>query len=54
MLQNAIGADIIAIDILEEENGDLHIVEYNDIPGLSGFSDELKYELATVLTRALR
>lgn len=53
MLQNAIGADIIAIDILEEENGDLHIVEYNDIPGLSGFSDELKYELAGVLTRAL-
>jgi ribosomal protein S6--L-glutamate ligase len=53
MLQNAIGADIIAIDILEEENGNLHIVEYNDIPGLSGFSDELKYELAAVLTRAL-
>lgn len=52
-LQNDIGADIIAIDILEEENGKLHIVEYNDIPGLSGFTDELKYELAAVLTRAL-
>lgn len=52
-LQNAIGADIIAIDILEEENGQIHIVEYNDIPGLSGFTDELKYELAHVLTRTL-
>ena len=53
MLQNAIGADIIAIDILEEENGNLHIVEYNDTLGLSGLSDELKYEQAAVLTRAL-
>lgn len=48
-LQAAIGADVLAIDILEEKNGDLHIVEYNDIPGLSGFSEELKYELADVL-----
>lgn len=53
MLQKDIKADILAIDILEEENGKLHIVEYNDIPGLSGFSDELKYELADVLKRKL-
>ncbi len=52
-LQNKTGADILAIDILEEENGKLHIVEYNDIPGLTGFSDELKYELAEVLRKKL-
>lgn len=52
-LQNKIQADILAIDILEEENGKLNIVEYNDIPGLSGFSDELKYELAEVLKRKI-
>lgn len=28
-------------------------MEYNDIPGLSGFTDELKYELADVLKRKL-
>lgn len=48
-LQENLGTDIIAIDILEEESGKLHIVEYNDIPGLSGFSNELKYELAAIL-----
>lgn len=48
-LRRSLGADILALDILEERNGRLHVVEYNDIPGLSGFSDELKYELAEVL-----
>lgn len=48
-LQDEIKADILAVDILEEENGRIHIVEYNDIPGLSGFSDELKQELADIL-----
>lgn len=52
-LQEEIQADILAFDILEEESGKLHIVEYNDIPGLSGFSDELKFELAEVIKRKL-
>lgn len=52
-LQKEVGADILAIDILEEENGKLHIVEYNDIPGLSGFSDELKYDLAEIIRNKL-
>jgi len=52
-LQREIKADILAIDILEEEDGKLHIVEYNDIPGLSGFKDELKYELIKILKRKL-
>jgi ribosomal protein S6--L-glutamate ligase len=53
-LQKEIKADILAIDILEEENEKLHIVEYNDIPGLSGFGDELKSELVNVLRRKLK
>lgn len=52
-LQNRIEADILAIDILEEEEGKRHVVEYNDIPGLSGFSDELKYDLIKVLKEKL-
>lgn len=52
-LQHTIEADVVAIDILEEENGICHIVEYNDIPGLSGFSDELKYELAQLVMSKL-
>lgn len=52
-LQNHLKADIIAIDILEEKNGNQYIVEYNDIPGLSGFPDALKYELAHCLKEKL-
>ncbi len=52
-LKNELKADILAIDILEEQNGELHIVEYNDIPGLSGFSDELKHQLASALKNKL-
>ena len=52
-LQHDIETYILAIEILEEANGKLHMVEYNDIPGLSGFTDELKYELAAVLKRKL-
>ncbi|MGH1337397.1 MAG: ATP-grasp domain-containing protein [Aureispira sp.] len=53
-LQQKVGADIIAIDILEEANGQLHVVEYNDIPGLSGFSEELKWNLVDCLNTAMR
>lgn len=53
-LKESLAADIIAIDLLEEADGNIHIVEYNDIPGLSGFSDELKYELATILKEKLK
>lgn len=52
-LQQNIGADIVAIDLLEEANGQLHVVEYNDIPGLSGFSEELKWELVACLNKAM-
>lgn len=45
-LHNYLGADILAIDILEENNGQLHVVEYNDIPGLTGFPDAAQTALA--------
>ena len=45
-LQHYLQADIIAIDILEEKNGNKYFVEYNDIPGLSGFPEEVKLALA--------
>lgn len=48
-IQHHVGADIIAIDILEEADGTQHIVEYNDILGLSGFPDALKFGLASLL-----
>lgn len=38
-LKTLLQADIIAVDILEDSNGDHFYVEYNDIPGLSGFPD---------------
>lgn len=50
-LQNYLKADIVAIDILEEKNGNRYFVEYNDIPGLSGFPNEARIELANCLTR---
>lgn len=52
-LKKALKADIIAVDILEEKSGNKFVVEYNDIPGLSGFSDELRYALANSLTTKL-
>lgn len=48
-LQAYLKADIVAIDILEEADGTQYIVEYNDIPGLSGFEDTLKYALADIV-----
>jgi ribosomal protein S6--L-glutamate ligase len=50
-LQAFLGADIVAIDILEEKSGTRHFVEYNDIPGLSGFPEILRNELAEGLMR---
>lgn len=49
LLQENIKADIVAIDVLETENGEKVIVEYNDIPGLSGFPENAKVELASIV-----
>jgi ribosomal protein S6--L-glutamate ligase len=45
-LQRKLQSDIIAVDILQEKNGDINVVEYNDIPGLSGFPNEVQIEVA--------
>lgn len=49
LLQEYIKADIVAIDVLETENGEKTIVEYNDIPGLSGFPEDAKLELSRIV-----
>lgn len=48
-LQKYLNADILAIDILEEANGTRYFVEYNDIPGLSGFPEEARHALANCI-----
>jgi ribosomal protein S6--L-glutamate ligase len=52
-LQQTLNADLLAIDILEEKDGKRHVVEYNDIPGLSGFSENLRWTLANCLKEKL-
>lgn len=51
LLQADLKADIVAIDVLEAENGEKVIVEYNDIPGLSGFPEDAKLELSDIVKR---
>jgi ribosomal protein S6--L-glutamate ligase len=48
-LQQYLQADIVAIDVLEDAHGDKFVVEYNDIPGLSGFPEEVRQKLADCL-----
>ncbi len=52
-LQNYLRSDIIAVDILQEKNGNNYVVEYNDIPGLSGFPNDVQTELADRLRRKM-
>jgi ribosomal protein S6--L-glutamate ligase len=54
LLQSYLKADIVAIDILEEKNGNRYFVEYNDIPGLSGFPEETRIELINCLKEKIR
>ncbi len=49
LLQTHIKADIVAIDVLEKQNGEKVILEYNDIPGLSGFPEDVKRELSMIV-----
>ncbi len=45
-LQAHLRADVLAIDILEEKDGSRYFVEYNDIPGFSGFPEAARVALA--------
>jgi ribosomal protein S6--L-glutamate ligase len=51
LLQRYLKADILAIDILEEKNGKRWFVEYNDIPGFSGFPDTVREEVARIVAK---
>jgi ribosomal protein S6--L-glutamate ligase len=44
-----LGADILGLDYLEDQQGQYHLLESNDIPGLSGFPDEVRAALAQCL-----
>lgn len=46
-------ADTLALDFLEQEDGQFVVLESNDTPGLSGFPDEVRAELADCLARQL-
>lgn len=46
MLRQHLGADILALDVLKTDTGENWVLEYNDIPGLSGFPEEVKTHLA--------
>ncbi len=53
-LQENIKADIVAIGVLQTEKGERFILEYNDIPGLSGFPEEAKTELSEIVKSKLK
>lgn len=53
-LRDYTGSDMLAIDILENKSGKKYIVEYNDIPGLSGFSDTLKYKVVDLINKKMK
>jgi len=53
-LQENIMADVVAIDVLQTQNGERFILEYNDIPGLSGFPEEAKIELSQIVKNKLK
>jgi ribosomal protein S6--L-glutamate ligase len=52
-LQAHLGADVLAIDILEENDGTPYFVEYNDIPGISGFPTEAKWALVECVSKKM-
>lgn len=52
-LQAALNAELIAIDVLETKTGEQFVVEYNDIPGLRGFPEEVRKELVACVLKKL-
>lgn len=46
-------ADALALDFLEQDDGRFVALESNDTPGLSGFPDEVRVELADCLKRRM-
>lgn len=48
-VQQQLQADVLALDIIEDKAGNHFVMEYNDIPGISGFPEIVKTQLATLL-----
>jgi len=48
-LQEHLNAIILALDILKDAEGNEYIVEYNDIPGITGFPNEVKKEFVKTI-----
>lgn len=46
-------ADTLALDFLEQDDGQFVVLESNDTPGLSGFPDAVRVELADCLKRRM-
>lgn len=45
-LQHYLKADVLALDCLQTRDGEWFVLEYNDIPGLSGFPNNVRENLA--------
>ena len=45
-LQHHLKADVLALDCLQTRDGEWFVLEYNDIPGLSGFPTNVRESLA--------
>lgn len=52
-LKAMLSADIVAIDVLETADGEQFVVEYNDIPGITGFPEEVRKELVVCVLKKL-
>ncbi len=52
-LKSGLGADILAVDFVKDKQGNSFALEYNDIPGLSGFPQSLRGILAKTLRKRM-
>lgn len=52
--KNHLQADILGLDFLETQEDKFVLLETNDVPGLSGFPDSLKYLLAQSIEKKMR
>lgn len=48
-LQKHLSADVLALDCLQTQDGEWFVLEYNDIPGLSGFPEAARSGVAHCL-----
>jgi ribosomal protein S6--L-glutamate ligase len=49
-----LGAEVLAVDFLEDRDGKYFALESNDIPGLSGFPDAARHAVANALRDKMR